>query len=151
MKKSAFLAALGLIGIGLSGCPIYEEEGCYDDYDCEYGYLCDAHSGTCYDTERPDIDDEKSCRKPSDCEPNQTCSRFGACSSGDCHYSSIGCVEGYVCALSGGRYACVADASNGGDGGAAAGGAAAGGAAAGGEAGEAGAGGQAASGAGSGS
>lgn len=120
MKKSVILAAPLLIGVALSGCPVYDgDAGCYDDYDCEYGYQCDARSGVCYIAD--DEDDEVTCRKPSDCGPNETCSRFGTCSSGDCHYSTIGCVKGYVCTLEETRYACVEGAASGGAGGADAG------------------------------
>jgi hypothetical protein len=123
MKKSAFPAGLLLIGIGLSGCPVYDgDAGCYDDFDCDYGYLCDGDTGVCYaDADAGNPDDTEACRKPSDCGENETCSRFGACSSGDCNYSTVGCVQGYLCTLDAGRYSCIARASNGGAGGESAG------------------------------
>jgi hypothetical protein len=118
MKKSAFPAALLLIGVGLSGCPVYDDDGgCYDDFDCEYGYLCDDDTGACY-AEHDDGGDGEACRKPSDCGPNETCSRFGTCSSGDCHYSTVGCVQGYICTVDEGRYACTPRSTNGSEGGA---------------------------------
>jgi hypothetical protein len=119
MKKSAFPAALLLIGVGLSGCPVYDSDaGCYDDFDCDYGYLCDDDTGACYPEPGSDEpDDDVACRRPSDCGTNETCSRFGTCSSGDCHYSTVGCVKGYICSLEAGRYACVARSSDDGAGG----------------------------------
>jgi hypothetical protein len=58
------------------------------------------------------------CREPGDCGPNETCSRFGVCSSGDCHYSTVGCVKGYACTLAAGHYTCVERDPSGGAGGA---------------------------------
>jgi hypothetical protein len=118
MKKSAFPAALLLIGVGLSGCPVYDgDAACYDDFDCDYGYLCDGDTGTCFADVDDEPDDPEACRKPSDCGTNETCSRFGTCSSGDCHYSTVGCVQGYICSLDSGRYSCVARGTNDGAGG----------------------------------
>lgn len=132
MKKPAFSVAwplaLLLIGVGLSGCPIYDQDdtGCYVDSDCASGYSCDDASGTCY---RPDSD---ACRKPSDCRANETCSRSGTCVPGDCHFDSVGCIRGFVCSSASGRWACVdeddATGGGGGEGGAARAGASGGGA-----------------------
>jgi hypothetical protein len=116
MKKWALPALLLSIGIGLSGCPIYDhdDEGCYVDSDCAAGYSCDDHSGACY------RNDNDACRKPSDCGANETCSRSGSCMPGDCHFESIGCIRGFVCSSESGRWECVDDdaaAAGGGGGG----------------------------------
>jgi hypothetical protein len=102
-KKSAFPAALLLIAVGLSGCPLYDDDdsGCIVDSECSPGYVCDGASGDCY------ADESEACRRPSDCAANETCSRFGTCETGDCHYDSVGCVRGYVCSPDSGRWECV--------------------------------------------
>jgi len=113
MKKSAFPAALLLVGVVLSGCPIYESDdaGCWSDADCATGYSCDGHSGSCVAEEAPPA--AAACRRPSDCGTNETCSRFGTCSAGDCHYASVGCVRGYECSPDSGRWECVPAGSHG--------------------------------------
>lgn len=101
-KKSAFPAALLLIAAALSGCPLYDDDlGCEVDSDCASGYLCDDDSGECF------VEDSDACRRPSDCGANETCSRFGTCTTGDCHYESVGCVRGYTCSSDSGRWECV--------------------------------------------
>jgi hypothetical protein len=107
MKKSALPAALLLMATGLSGCPIYDDHdsGCYRDSDCASGYQCDRDTGDCY----PEDDGGTACRKPSDCGTNETCSRSGTCMTGDCHFSTVGCVRGYTCSSTSGRWECVDD------------------------------------------
>jgi hypothetical protein len=119
MKKSAFPAALALIAAGLSGCPIYDDDGrgCFDDLDCAAGYSCDVATGSCL-TEP----ETKACRRPLDCGTNETCSRSATCKVGDCHFESVGCVQGYECQSVDGRWSCV-DQDDVGQGGAGAGGA----------------------------
>jgi hypothetical protein len=104
MKKSALPAALLLFAASLSGCPIYDHDqrGCYRDSDCAAGYSCDTESGSC--ASEPE---SAACRRPSDCETNETCSRSATCMVGDCHFESVGCVRGYVCASVDDRWACV--------------------------------------------
>ncbi len=105
MKKSAFPAALLLLGVFASGCPVYEDDdGCFSDSECRYGYVCDGRTGSCT---RDTTDEKASCYRPTDCDANETCSRFGTCLSGDCHFSSVGCVSGYECAPEMGRWQCV--------------------------------------------
>jgi hypothetical protein len=65
----------------------------------------------------PSDSTDVSCRRPKDCGTNETCSRFGTCSSGDCHFSSVGCVYGYECSPDSGRWECVPVGSAGGEGG----------------------------------
>jgi hypothetical protein len=115
MKKPAFPAALMLVsfvGLALPGCPIYDDsDGCFDTSDCAYGYVCDEYSGDCV-AER-----DLSCRRPSDCGVNETCDRFGTCSSGDCSFASVGCVAGYECSNEQGIWECVREGqSSGGQG-----------------------------------
>jgi hypothetical protein len=119
MKKPAFPVvwplALLAIGVGLVGCPIYDQDdaGCYVNSDCAAGYLCDDASGACY------REDNDACRKPTDCRANETCSRSGSCVAGDCHYDSVGCIRGFVCSSESGRWECVdEDDATGGNGGA---------------------------------
>ena len=104
MKKSAIPAALLLTLVGLSGCPIYDHDdsGCFDDLDCAPGYLCDDVTGSCF-TEDTGV----ACDEPGDCDTNETCDRTGTCSIGDCHFSSVGCVRGYVCSSDSGSWECV--------------------------------------------
>jgi hypothetical protein len=116
--SAVFLAAVAALG----GCPIYshEDDGCWRDKDCEYGYLCDGSSGVCY---RPGSDSGR-CARPSDCGVNQTCSSASLCVSGDCSFS--GCVSGYRCDVSTGSWQCISTTSgtpNGGAGGGSSGGA----------------------------
>lgn len=102
MKKWVFPAAVLAIGVGLQGCPIYDQDdaGCYYDSDCAPGYSCDD-SGSCY---QPESD---ACRRPTDCGANETCSRSGTCVVGDCHFESVGCIRGYECSSASGRWECV--------------------------------------------
>jgi hypothetical protein len=106
MKKCVLPAALALTFAGLSGCPIYDDDdtGCVDDLDCAAGELCDDASRTCYDE-----DETIACDRPSDCGVNETCDRTGTCTIGDCHFPSVGCVQGFVCSSSSGRWECESD------------------------------------------
>jgi hypothetical protein len=106
MKKSAFSAALLLIGVLVPGCPVYDSNdiGCYDDFDCPYAYVCDAASALC--VTEPGVR-SGACNEPSDCGSNETCSRSGTCSAGDCHFTSVGCVRGFECSSASGRWECV--------------------------------------------
>jgi hypothetical protein len=109
MKKSSYLAALALIGVVMSGCPVYDgnDDGCFDDFDCPYGYVCDGHSGLCV----TDIDSSRSCAAPDDCGTNETCGRSGKCMDGDCHFASVGWVKGYECSSASGRWECITQGS----------------------------------------
>ena len=123
MKKSALPAALLLFGVGLgvSGCPVYDADdvGCFSDQDCGDGYLCDDRTGSCFAD--PGLA-SSSCNSPDDCGTNETCGRSGICLTGDCHFSSVGCVNGYACSSANGRWECLAQGP-GTNGGAASGGA----------------------------
>lgn len=113
MKKSAFPAALLLLGVLVSGCPVYENSdyGCFDDSDCAAGSYCDGASSSCV------LNDNgaATCARPSDCGTNETCSRSGTCTAGDCHFSSVGCVRGYECSSDSGRWECVKPGTGSGD------------------------------------
>ena len=121
MKKAALPLALLLACVGLSGCPVYDDDdlACFDDYDCPSGHWCDYPSGACI-TEQP----RASCDAPTDCAANETCSKNATCVVGDCSFSSVGCVRGFECSSESGRWECVPRSSgsggqpNGGDGGA---------------------------------
>ena len=121
MKRPVVTALFLCAAAALSGCPIYDHEdaGCYRNSDCATGYVCDDGTGECYQPSSPT--DGSGCSKPSDCDVNETCSKAGECVSGDCTFS--GCVSGYVCDSSSGRWACTSGASGSagasGDGGAA--------------------------------
>ena len=114
MKKSAFSAALLALGFLVPGCPVYDgsDIGCFDDFDCPYGYVCDGASALCVTPSSNGL----SCNEPRDCASNETCSRSGTCKAGDCHFASVGCVKGYECSSASGRWECVreGDASAGG-------------------------------------
>ena len=120
MKKSALPLALLLLGVTLSGCPVYDTSnaGCYSDFDCAYGYVCDGNSLTCVS-----VQTSSSCGQPSDCGKNETCSHSGICVSGSCHFASVGCVQGYDCSADSGTWACVKAGESTGTAGAPAGGA----------------------------
>ena len=109
MKKSAFPAALLLLGVFMSGCPVYDDDGCNRDRDCAYGAVCDEHTGRCVDELEPDDTDPDgiACHRPLDCDANETCSHSGICKAGDCHFESVGCVRGYECSSDSGRWECV--------------------------------------------
>ncbi len=108
MKKSALPAALLLFGVGLgvSGCPVYDSDdvGCFDDQDCGDGYVCDDGTGSCF---AEPSNTSLACNAPDDCDTNETCGRSGTCVTGDCHFASVGCVSGYVCSSSSGRWECL--------------------------------------------
>jgi hypothetical protein len=121
MKKSPFPAALLLLGLVLAGCPVYEsdDDDCFSDRECPYGSVCDGHTNRC--VAEPTETDGLTCQRPSDCGPNETCNRVGTCSTGDCHFASVGCVRGYECSAESGRWECVkpgSSVSDGGNGGA---------------------------------
>jgi hypothetical protein len=127
MKKKLFpvrtCALIALVGATVSGCPVYDDDagGCYDDYDCSVGYYCDYPSGACLRE-----GSSGSCEQPSDCAANETCSKSGICAEGDCHFASVGCVQGFECSGESGRWECVREGSGpvggGGDGSGASGG-----------------------------
>jgi hypothetical protein len=124
MKKSALPAALLLLGVALSGCPVYDSTdngayGCYSDFDCPSGYVCDGTTLTCFSVGSA----SNACKRPIDCGTNETCSRSGTCASGDCHFASVGCVDGYECSPDSGTWQCVKQGSGTGAGGTSAGGA----------------------------
>jgi hypothetical protein len=123
MKKSVLPLGLLLLGVTLSGCPIYDstDSGCYRDIDCPYGDLCDSVTGACYS---PRSNASISCSAPTDCAKNETCSQSGSCIASDCHFASVGCVRGYDCVTYQGRWTCLNAGQGTGAGGAAAGGAA---------------------------
>jgi hypothetical protein len=121
MKKSAFPAALLLLGVFMSGCPVYDDDGCNRDRDCAYGSVCDEHTGRCVDeVDQGDPEPEGiACHRPLDCDANETCSHSGICKAGDCHFESVGCVRGYECSSASGRWECVKpDSGSAGNGGA---------------------------------
>jgi len=105
MMKLALPAALLLFGVGLSGCPVYDSDdvGCYSDRDCANGYVCDD-VGSCVATIS---NSSPTCTSPDDCGTNETCGRSGTCVTGDCHFSSVGCVNGYECSSASGRWECL--------------------------------------------
>jgi hypothetical protein len=105
MKKSAFSAALLLIGVLVPGCPVYDgtDIGCFDDLDCPYGYSCDPLSALCVSDSG---NGSARCDEPADCGSNETCSRAGTCEAGDCHFPSVGCVSGFECSPQSGRWQC---------------------------------------------
>jgi len=116
MKKSSFSAALLLIGLTVSGCPVYDDDdvGCYEDIDCQNGYVCDASTGACL----RGTDSSQACNEPNDCGTNETCSRAGSCVIGDCSFASVGCVRGFECSPESGRWECVEKGSSNASGGA---------------------------------
>jgi len=124
MKKSAFPLALLLLGLALPGCPVYDggDYGCYSDFDCPTGYVCDGNALACVN-----VQGSPACSRPSDCGDTETCSRSGICELASCHFASVGCVRGYDCSSASGAWQCEKL-------GASAGGTDAGGAGAGGEA-----------------
>jgi hypothetical protein len=114
MKTKLFpLALLALVSGVVSGCPVYDDDvdGCVDDYDCSVGYYCDDASDACLREGA-----SGACKLPSDCAGNETCSKSGICSAGDCHFASVGCVSGFECSSDSGRWECVREGSSGGNG-----------------------------------
>ena len=76
--------------------------GCYADVDCGQGYQCDGNSGACV---APSDAGDGSCRAPTDCDAGYTCGKNGACLPGDCSFN--GCVTGFQCESSTGRWECA--------------------------------------------
>jgi hypothetical protein len=121
MKKSVLPLALLLLGVTLSGCPVYDSanSGCYRDVDCPYGDLCNSVTGSCYSAP---TNTSITCSEPTDCAKNETCSRSGICMVGDCHFASVGCVSGRDCVIDDhDRWRCLKTGEGTGTGGAAAG------------------------------
>lgn len=119
MKKSPFPAALLLLGVAVAGCPVYDSHDgdCFYDDECPYGSVCDGHTNRC--VAGPADAAAVACDRPSDCDANETCNRVGICSTGDCHFSSVGCVRGYECSAESGRWQCEKPSSSVDEGGAA--------------------------------
>ncbi|MEO8903804.1 MAG: hypothetical protein ABI488_15975 [Polyangiaceae bacterium] len=118
MKRPVVTALLFCAAAALAGCPVYDHEdaGCYRNSDCASGYVCDDSSGECYQPSSPT--DGNSCNKPSDCGVNETCNKAAECVSGDCTFS--GCINGFTCDSSSGKWQCISDtAGTAGEGGAA--------------------------------
>jgi hypothetical protein len=105
MKRPVVTALFLCAAAALSGCPIYdhEEAGCYRDSDCAIGYACDVNSGECFQPTSPS--GGNGCSQPTDCGVNETCSKAALCVSGDCSFS--GCVSGYTCDSSSGKWECT--------------------------------------------
>jgi hypothetical protein len=116
MKKSPFPVVLLLLGTVLAGCPVYDsdDDDCLYDSECPYGSVCDGHTNRCV---AEPTEAAVACHQPSDCGANETCNRVGTCSTGDCHFSSVGCVRGYECSADSGRWQCVRPGSSVNDGG----------------------------------
>jgi|GEM_PF-2349712 len=116
MKKSPFPAALLFLGVFVAGCPVYDstDGDCFDDSECPYGSVCDGHTNRCA---AGPSSTAVACYRPSDCDANETCNRVGICSTGDCHFASVGCVRGYECSAESGRWQCVKPGSSVNDGG----------------------------------
>ncbi|MEZ4220150.1 MAG: hypothetical protein R3B13_04410 [Polyangiaceae bacterium] len=118
--RRAWMISLALISPTLLvGCPIYPEEpyGCTSSADCGSDRACDLTTGTCYVPKGGSGGSSSSttCKAPSDCGVNETCSKSGECRIGDCSFH--GCVSGYHCDIADGTYSCVADPGSGGSGG----------------------------------
>ena len=94
-----FFVALGVV----DGCSSNDMDGgCYSDGDCGSGYRCDDSTGACYaSTDTVDV----SCKKPRDCIAGYTCGEDSRCAPGDCSFH--GCVSGFECASSTGRWECL--------------------------------------------
>jgi len=103
MKKSALPLALSLLGLTLPGCPVYDsgDYGCYSDFDCPTGYVCDGNSLACVN-----VQGAPACSRPSDCGDTETCSSSGICEVASCHFASVGCVRGYECSSDSGAWQC---------------------------------------------
>lgn len=115
MNKLALPLALSLLGLTLSGCPVYDSNdyACYDDFDCPSGYTCNGDTYAC-----DKMSAAKTCSKPGDCDANETCSRSGTCELASCHFASVGCVRGYECSADSGTWQCQTPGSGAGAGGA---------------------------------
>jgi len=116
MKPAVMTCIAALVGLSLTGCPIYPADDlCRSDWDCAEGYYCNRATGACL------LAGPAGCSRPSDCTgPSEVCSRDGICKVGSCHLSNVGCVTGYSCVGSGPELAwhCVPTGSVGGTGGA---------------------------------
>ncbi len=112
MKRPVFATLLLSVGLALPGCPIYDDEGCSEDAQCEPGYQCQVSTGSCVSSTPEGTDQE--CYKPSDCRAGATCDRTGSCRSVDCSWADVGCVDGYYCTQDDGVWRCLPDSSSGG-------------------------------------
>jgi hypothetical protein len=112
MKHLAPLVSLLAIALMVPGCPIYGDEGCFQDSDCPDSYLCDNVTGLC----SPSV--TVVCSGPAQCSVSETCGMDGLCHAGDCSWQGIGCIAGYECSGESGSFRCVrSDGSTGGAGG----------------------------------
>jgi hypothetical protein len=104
-----------LIGSALAvvGCPVYDDD-CSEDSGCGPGYVCHLPSRECVSTEDPTATPVR-CARPSDCEPGDTCDRFGRCRRETC--GEVGCVSGYTCEVETAIEHCMGDVGGGGTGG----------------------------------
>lgn len=107
MKRALLWSATCFVTLGgLTGCPIYPDEGeaCIDDSDCPRGARCDWDE---FSTARCVSTEPVQCARPSDCPLNHTCARDRVCRPGSCYFESNGCAPGYACTQAGGVWTCV--------------------------------------------
>jgi hypothetical protein len=99
--------------LAVAGCPVYDDD-CSGDSGCGPGYVCHLPSRECVATEEPDLAPVR-CARPTDCDPGDTCDRFGRCQRATC--GEVGCVSGYSCDVENGFEHCMRDVGGGGMGG----------------------------------
>jgi hypothetical protein len=101
MNRVVVWTALLATTVGITGCPIFPDEtGCTADRDCADSYVCDLGTNRCVSTTQSG----SACYSPAGCGINDTCGSDGYCHTGDCSF--WGCVNGDVCAVSGGVWTC---------------------------------------------
>jgi hypothetical protein len=102
MKTYAGFGLIGLAGLLLSGCPIYDTTNCYSDYDCPSNAYC-SENNECIPYPvygaggSGGTSNQVPCTHPEQCGVNSVCGADGTCHTGDCSFS--GCVSGYKCTL----------------------------------------------------
>lgn len=107
------LSLLFASAFAVAGCPVYDDD-CSDDSGCGPGYVCHLPTRECVSTQPPSNTPER-CTRPNDCEPAETCDRFGRCRRESCR--DVGCVNGYECVVTNGIEHCAREAGGGGQGG----------------------------------
>ena len=107
------LSLLVVAALVVAGCPVYDD-GCNDDSGCGPGYVCHLPTRECISSQPPN-DTPDRCSLPGDCDPGDTCDRFGRCRRESC--GEVGCVSGYRCEVDGQGEKCVRQANDGGRGG----------------------------------
>ncbi|WP_170229273.1 hypothetical protein [Polyangium fumosum] len=88
MKRLSLLGFIGMMATLLAGCPIYDDDGEWNEGPCPSG----------------DCSNPNGCNDSNDCGVNETCGRDNECHTGDC--TIWGCTSDFECVIEGMQASC---------------------------------------------